>query len=158
VDARTGGKVITIIEVLSRSNKVAGPGRDLYLRKQTEALQSGVNLVEIDLIRGGEPTTLTPPHLIPMEQREAYHVSVFRGARPLEREYYAAALRRSLPRVAIPLRDVDGDIAMDLQSLLNECYARGRHDDIDYRAPAQPPLDADDATWADALLRSQRLR
>ena len=51
-------RLVTAIEVLSPANKTPGQhGRDLYFRKQRELLDSQVHLVEIDLLRGGEPTT-----------------------------------------------------------------------------------------------------
>jgi Protein of unknown function (DUF4058) len=35
-------------------------GRDLYVKKQREMVQSKVHLVEIDLLRGGEHTMAVP--------------------------------------------------------------------------------------------------
>src|SRR5438093_4225285 len=47
-------EVVTVIEVLSPSNKRAGSeGREEYLAKRDEVLQSRTNLVELDLLRGG---------------------------------------------------------------------------------------------------------
>src|SRR5436190_6925971 len=52
-------RLVTTIEVLSPTNKTPGSdGRKLYLQKQREVLGSKVNLVEIDLLRGGQHTTL----------------------------------------------------------------------------------------------------
>ena len=49
------GQIITVIEVLSPSNKSANhDGRRLYLLKQAELLQSRIHLIEIDLLRQGE--------------------------------------------------------------------------------------------------------
>jgi hypothetical protein len=48
-----GGEVITVIEVLSPANKMAGEGHRLYRRKQQEILDSSVHLVEIDLLSEG---------------------------------------------------------------------------------------------------------
>ena len=42
IDARSGGRVITIVEFLSRSNKAHGPGRTLYLEKQSNAQDAGL--------------------------------------------------------------------------------------------------------------------
>lgn len=46
---RETGDVVTVIEVLSPSNK-NGEGRDEYLQKQKDLLNSQANLVEIDLL------------------------------------------------------------------------------------------------------------
>ena len=73
-----GKRLVTSLEVLSLSNKTPGEhGRELFLRKQKELLASKVNLVEIDLLRGGEHATA-----VPLEQALAecgafdYHVCV----------------------------------------------------------------------------------
>ena len=53
------GTVVTIIEVLSPSNKI-GAGREEYLRKQERILSSGTHLVEIDLLRVGSTRWRAP--------------------------------------------------------------------------------------------------
>lgn len=42
-------------EVLSLKNKRTGEGREQYLSKRSKLLSSNAHLVEIDLLRGGEP-------------------------------------------------------------------------------------------------------
>ena len=37
---------------------------------------------------------------------------------------------------------------------LRQVYHHGRYDDIDYTLPPVPPLEAEDAAWADELLRA----
>src|SRR5690242_11351705 len=50
-------RLVTTVEILSLANKTPGAkGRDLYLRKQQEILESSTHLVEIDLLRGGQHT------------------------------------------------------------------------------------------------------
>jgi hypothetical protein len=47
-------RLVTVIEILSPTNKRSGgDGRRQYLEKRKDLLQSAVNLVEIDLLRGG---------------------------------------------------------------------------------------------------------
>jgi hypothetical protein len=54
-------RVVTVIEVLSPSNKTANSeGRQLYLTKQQEILQRSTHLIEIDLLRYGEHTVTAP--------------------------------------------------------------------------------------------------
>src|SRR4051812_44960281 len=48
-----GGKVVTIIEFHSPTNKAGSVGKNKYLQKQAQVMQSETSLVEIDLIRGG---------------------------------------------------------------------------------------------------------
>ncbi len=48
-------EVVTVIELLSPFNKRMGTrGRPTYLAKRQEVLQSATNLVELDLLRGGD--------------------------------------------------------------------------------------------------------
>jgi hypothetical protein len=55
-------RLVTSIEVLSPSNKRPGtPGWDLYQRKRQSLVLSGVNLVEIDLVRSGERMPMLDP-------------------------------------------------------------------------------------------------
>jgi hypothetical protein len=153
IDARSGGRVVTMIEFVSRSNKRLGRGRDEYIRKRDEARSAGVNLVEIDLLRAGQPVTMVPPSAVPPPHRTPYHACVWRAARPGTCLYYALSLRLQLPTLPIPLRPDDANVPLDLQELVNQSYIRGRYDDIDYRRPPDPPLPAEDAAWAEALLK-----
>ncbi len=48
-------RVLTVIEVRSPSNKQSGNGRRKYLAKRQAVLSSATHLIEIDLLRKGEP-------------------------------------------------------------------------------------------------------
>lgn len=157
IDAATGGRVITAIEFLSPSNKVPGPGRNLYLQKQGELLDSDTNLVEVDLVRSGQSTTLLSLSDAPEQQRTRSHVSIRRASRPAQLEFYPLPLRIRLPKIRVPLRAVDPDIALDLQKLVRLCHENGGYDDINYSAPADPPLESEDADWAHEILRAKGL-
>src|SRR5947209_5943410 len=50
---RLGRQLITVLELLSPTNKRRGDHRDQYLAKRAQLLASEVNFVEIDLLRGG---------------------------------------------------------------------------------------------------------
>ena len=73
-------------------------------------------------------------------------------------EIYRVPLREPLPVIAIPLRETDNDVPLALQPVLEQCYAGGRYDDLDYTTEPDPPLEPPDAAWADALLREKGLR
>ncbi len=149
-----GGKVITVIEFLSPSNKAGGEGQRLYLQKQSELLRSDTSLVEIDLIRSGRRVIAFPELRIPAERRRDYLVCVRRGWSEREREIYALSLRQRLPAIPIPLRQSDRPVPLDLQALLDKCYANGRYDDIDYTEPPVPALEPEDAAWAEFVLKA----
>lgn len=153
IDARSGGKVVTVLEFVSRSNKEPGEGRKSYLQKQKECREAGVNLVEIDLLRGGMPVTLAQPQFVPRSKHSPYHASACRATNSSAVEYYPIWLRERLPRIRIPLRTTDPDVVLDLQELINLCYTRGRYDDIDYSQPLDPPLHPEDMEWMRTLLK-----
>src|SRR4051794_32235551 len=48
-------ELVTVIELLSPSNKRNGPDREQYQAKRGQLLSSSVHVVEIDLLRGGAP-------------------------------------------------------------------------------------------------------
>jgi hypothetical protein len=159
LDVKSGRRVVTVIEVLSPSNKIPGLGRDLYVKKQKELKAGEVSLVEIDLLRTGSRVLSAPADSIPEEHRTPYAACVRRGWKFFEVEYYRIPLRERLPAIAIPLRQGDVDVALDIQAILNECIDEGRYiEDIDYSEQPDPPLEGDDIPWADALLREQGLR
>jgi hypothetical protein len=153
-----GERVITVIEFLSLSNKLPGEGQELYLRKQKELKQASVSLVEIDFLRAGQRVLSIPQQSIPIESRTPYQISVRRGWRSAEIEFYGATLRERLPTIPIPLRETDQDVPLELQTLIERCYSGGGYDDVDYTVEADPPLSQDDAAWADQLLRKANLR
>ncbi|MEZ6060890.1 MAG: DUF4058 family protein [Planctomycetaceae bacterium] len=157
-EAGTGGRLITVIEVLSPSNRLPGPGRDQYLRKRTELQQGGVNFVELDLIRTGDWMLLIDKWRLANDLHTPNRACVWRAARPNCVEYYPFPLRQRLPSIRIPLRPTDEDVRLDLQPLINKCYENGGYDDIDYSVDCDPPLTGDDAEWSRALLTAAGLR
>jgi len=154
MDPADGGRVVTVVEFLSPTNKRAGDGRDQYLRKQREVLAARVNLVEADLTRAGRRELAYPVAGLPPAYQTTYLACVYRGFSAGQFEIYRMPLRERLPAIRIPLRDDDPDIALDIQKLVDQAYDEGRYDDIDYRQPCVPPLDDADAAWADELLRA----
>ncbi len=60
LEAGPGQRLITVIEILSLANKLAGPGQRQYRQKQ-----HGVSLVEIDLLRQGRRILNVPTSHIP---------------------------------------------------------------------------------------------
>jgi hypothetical protein len=152
-EVSTDSRLVTVLEVLSPTNKKPGDGQEQYLRKQQELRQAGVNFVEIDLVRGGDWVVAVPLSAIEANVRTPYRVVVRRGWRRLQAEYYAIALSDRLPTIKVPLRQTDADVPLDLQALLDQCYENGGYDDIDYTKPPEPPLPPAAERWAAQLLR-----
>jgi hypothetical protein len=102
-------------------------------------LASKASLVEIDLLRTGEPTVACPVERLPAApywDRE-------------HREVYPAQLRERLPRFAVPLREDLDDVALDLPALLAQAYENaGYADRLDYEVEPIPPLSPEDLAWA----------
>ncbi len=148
-DARSR-EVVTIIEVLSPTNKIAGSrGRANYEAKRSEVLQSRTNFVEIDLLRSGVP--FFPRELLPPLDY-AVHVSKF-GQRP-KGIVWPILLRQRLPKIQIPLRPTDADVEIDLGLILNTVYDRAGYDMIiDYTQPPHVPLDDANSVWAKEWLK-----
>lgn len=158
IDVGSGNRVVTVIEFLSPSNKIPGEGQDLYLEKQEEVRAARASLVEIDLTRAGRRVLSVRPEQIPPSHRTIYLVCVRRGWKLPDAEIYRVPLQERLPIIRIPLRETDQDALLDLQVLIDQCYRNGRYDDLSYRDKLDPPLDFEDAAWADQLLRSQGKR
>jgi hypothetical protein len=152
-DAVSGERIVTVIEVLSPSNKRPGPGRDLYLRKQAEILSSTTNLVEIDLLRDGDPTVAIPSQ---RRRQSAYGVVVTRVVDRFRRDLYPIRLLDRLPRVAIPLGEGDPAAVLDVQAMLDETYEKGGFGRrVDYSRSPVPPLSASEEAWAIEVLAAR---
>jgi Protein of unknown function (DUF4058) len=153
IDLAFGERVVTAIEVLSPANKLPGRAREAYRAKQRDFIAGGVNFIEIDLVRQGQWVFSADEATVPLPLRTLYMVCVFRATDPDVRAFYSLALREPLPRLAIPLRPGDRDVALDLQAVINQAYEDGRYERTDYRRPLNPPLSCEDAAWAANLLR-----
>ena len=148
------GQLVTVIELLSPANKLPGEGRDLYRQKQKEVLNSDASLVEIDLVRSGRSVVMVPESSRPRSSATAYCVCVKPGWDRLNARYYPLVLRERLPGIEIPLRRDEQPLVIDLQALVDRVYRKGRYASLDYREPCVPPLEGEDAAWADELLRA----
>ncbi len=151
------GDVVTLIEVLSPANKI-GRGRDQYLEKQDEILNTPVNLVEIDLL--SKPTaTYARLFEVTAPQDWRYIISVSRPQRRTSVEVYAIPLTDRLPRCKIPLLPDDDDAVLDLPAILARCYeVGGYYLLLDYSKPSPVSLSKAEEKWMEALLLDKGLR
>jgi hypothetical protein len=145
-------RVVTVIELLSPSNKDPGQDRDDYLGKRNEYLATGTNLVEIDLLRGGARLPLGEPHPGPAD----YYVLVSRAADFPKAGVWAFSVRDPFPEIPVPLNPEDESVKLDLKGCLDRAYDEGRyHLEVDYTRPPLPPLRGPDADWARQLLANR---
>ena len=141
------GKLVTLIELLSPANKVLGKGRRKYMKKRERVLESRTNLVEVDMIRDGEP--------MPHDGRRVasdYRILVSaRRSRP-RALLFPFNVRDPIPTVSLPLLPVDAEPEMDLGTILHAMVERARFDlRLHYDQPPTPPLRDEDAAWARAI-------
>ena len=141
-------QLVTMIEVLSPSNKRYGPDREQYLMKRSTMMFSTASIVEIDLLRGG-------PRLPINDLPECdYCVTVFRKSNAPKVEAWPIGLREELPVIPIPLKGDFADAKLDLKALLDRVYDAAGYEDYLYESPPEPPLDEPDAIWAKSFLGS----
>jgi Protein of unknown function (DUF4058) len=152
---RDSGKVVTVIEILSPANKVtSAKGRESFLEKRKGVLESNAHWMEIDLLRSGVETFPRPASVL-----SDYAVYSSRAERRPRYRLWTFRLPDPLPVIGIPLKEPDPDAPLDLRAILETAYDNAAYDlSIDYRRDPNPPLDTQQAAWADALLRERGLR
>ncbi len=151
-------QLVTGIEMISPGNKSAGQARELYLQKRKEFLNTGVNLVEVDLLRRGHPLVRLPKSVLKPIQPGGYVINIVRADNP-GFEFFPLDLRTHLPRVGIPIDLGMRDVVLDLQAALARVYDEGAYPmRIDYNREPSPRLNGKDSPWAHELLIAAGLR
>jgi hypothetical protein len=148
IQPRTG-LVVTVIEVLSPTNKQPGEdGLDAYLEKRSEFIASRSNLVKIDLLRGGERLPMSgklPPG--------DYYVYIGCSWRKPRVQVIAWPWRRTLPSIAIPLLPEDGQTVVSLQEVFQAAYDPSFYEKrLPYQEPLVPPLSPEEEVWVKGRL------
>jgi hypothetical protein len=151
-EAKPDRRLVTSIEVLSPSNKTRrSKGWKKYLRKRQALLLGKANLVEIDLLRGGDRLPMLDPW-----PRSPYTLLVAREERAPRCRVWPAFFDHPLPAIPIPLSQPDPDLTLVLQPLVDAIYERGRYrEQIDYTRPLVPPLDVAQVAWLAGQLRGE---
>ncbi len=148
------GTVVTVIELLSPSNKRRGTGRKKYLSKREEVLGSKTHLVEFDLLRGG----VRLPMGSALPPGDSYAI-VSRAPRRPRADVYAWRLKDRLPTVPVPLAQGDPDVAIDLQQVFETVYDRAKYDlTLNYTLPLVPPVGEATARWVSAMTSTRQGR
>jgi hypothetical protein len=139
-------RVVTVVELLSPTNKTAGEDHAAYVSKRRSLMAGLTHLVEIDLRRGG--TRPTPPELPSCD----YYALVCRYQERPGVDVWPIRLREQLPVIPVPLTPPDRDVTLDLQALLHRVYDAADYGKYVYTEVPQPPLAPDDAAWAQSYL------
>jgi hypothetical protein len=145
-------RLVTTVEVLSPANKRPGtPGWDVYQRKRQSLLLGSVNLVEIDLLRGGQRMPMLDPW-----PKGPYVLMVARARKPQACLVWEGHFQRPLPPIPVPLARPDPDLSLNLQPLIDTIYQRFRYArSIDYAVELTPSLSPEEAAWCRQQLQSR---
>ena len=109
-----GRKLVTVLEILSPTNKKTADARAEYLKKRHALIRSRVNFVEIDLLRGGKP--------MPLENSPAgfdYRILVCRAPTGLSGVLFPFMYTSPIPPIPIPLLPGDAEPMLESQTA---CY------------------------------------
>jgi hypothetical protein len=143
---RRNRRVVTVLELLSPSNKTPGDDREAYLAKRRQLLAGQTHFIEIDLRRGGRRPAL--PEL-PLSD---YYALVSRHQDRPKVDFWPIGLRDPLPSLPIPLEPPDSDVLLDLKAVVDRAYDAGDYGKYIYQEMPEPPLAAADAEWAGRYL------
>lgn len=114
-----------------------------YLQKQNQVLASVRHLVEIDLLHGSQPLSMTSNHT------SDYQRLVSQTDRRPTADLYGFDLQQPIPPCPVSLMPGKETPILALQPLLNQVYGKGRyHLAIDYGQPPVPPLGEEAEKWA----------
>jgi len=142
---RESHELVSVIELVSPTNKYAGPDREQYLAKARRVQRSSAHFVEIDLLRGG-------PRMPWVDMACDYCVVVSRAERRPRAGIWPIRLRDPLPAIPFPLRYGEADIRLDLQQLLHRIYDAAGYAYYIYAGPPEPSLAAADSAWANQFI------
>jgi hypothetical protein len=112
----------------------------------------GVNLVEVDLLRGGQRMPMLDPW-----PASPYTLLVAPATMTELCRGWPVYLQRPLPPIPVPLAKPDPDISLALQPMIEAIYLRSRYGrSIDYTKPLAPPLSPEETAWLKQQLRARR--
>lgn len=135
-------QLVTAIEILSPVNKRT-PGLIPYRKKRKQLHESGVHLIEIDLLRRG-----TRPIKHPNLPQSHYLISLWRG-NSVNTEIWAIDVKDALPIINVPLLPIDDDAVLAINRAFIEVYQMSQYQtEIDYtKSPVLPTFSKSDQEW-----------
>ena len=149
---RADRKVVTIIEVLSPSNKNARQNHKPYLQKRAEILDSDVNLVEIDLLRSGRRMPLDD------ELTGPYSILVSRANERPDVQVWPFSLQDPIPQFPLPLSAKDVGPMVNLKAVIDRVYDEAELALTIYDEEPTPPFTIAVARWAKGILHGVGIR
>jgi hypothetical protein len=143
---RKNRDLITVIEILSPTNKKGGADREQYLAKRANLLRSEAHFIEIDLLRGWDRMPIEKA--VPCD----YCIMVSRVEDRPDANYWPLKLREPLPIVPVPLRPPHANATIVLKAIMEGIHDRAGYRNYIYNEPPYPPLSFADAAWASSLI------
>jgi hypothetical protein len=165
-DPAQGHRLVTLVEIVSPSNKQAGSDRDAYLRQQREVMESDASLIEVDLLRGGRRLLALPElermlanHTPPPDYVVLLSRAWQRGGGSETVTLFPIALTDRLPCIPVPLRQDQPEVPLDLQYAFRRAYDSGpyRRGAVNYALAPRPALPPELLAWAQACLHAAGL-
>lgn len=153
---RSDSRLVTLVDIVSPTNKQNAVGRQAYLDKRREGRNANASLVEIDLILQGQPMLDYSRDGLPDWD---FAVTVTRSTQPDRYEIYTATLQKRLPKFRLPLSSDDRDTVIDLHTCFSRAFEQGGFaEQIDYKRDPAASLSDDDRQWLDDILKHHNLR
>ncbi|MBI4601195.1 MAG: DUF4058 family protein [Planctomycetes bacterium] len=159
-DAARGHRLVTLLEIVSPSNKRPGPDRRAYEEKQREILESPAHLIELDFLREGKRLFPYPELFALVEKLDCDYLvtlnkSTGRQDKWVDYTLFPVDIREQLPCIPVPLIDPAPDVPLDLQVAARQAYLEGPYRRmLDYSVPPVPPLCEEDREWARGLVET----
>lgn len=146
-------QLVTVIEVLSYSNKTRGIDKYArYMAKRRDLLNSGIHLVEIDLLRWGQRVVEHLPN-------QAYHILITRADEQPQGRVWSFGLNDLIPTAPLPLLERDEYVPLPLQAAYTTIYqARNFRARLNYMADPEPPLTTQQRILIQERLSAANLR
>ncbi len=139
-------ELVTVVEVLSPTNKRPGEGRRRYIRKREAIVGGLVNLVEIDLLRRWEPMPLETP-----TPASDYRILVCRSLESPGAWLYPFMVQQRIPKFTLPLLSDDEASApeVDLGAIVDRLHHTARYNqEARYDGPPpEPAFGAEAGEW-----------
>ncbi|MGL6075856.1 MAG: DUF4058 family protein [Fimbriiglobus sp.] len=148
-------EVVTVVELLSHSDKSGSTNGKQYHLKRETYLANGISFVEIDLIRSGH-RMVKPQQNIPDAD---YYFLVSPAFEFPVAEVWATTVRDALPSLPIPTGKSLPPVVVDQRVAMDRVYEEAAYNrQLDYTQPPIPALRSGDAEWAEALIKKHSQR
>ena len=157
LDAYNEMKLVALIEVVSPTNKAAGPGRVSYKAKQDETLARDCHLIEIDLLSHGRHVLCIPEWRVKPFKPFDSLCCVSRWPSRNRFELYPAHAPPAAPTTQDPARGRRPGHDARPSGRVEQVYVDGRYwRRIRYDQKCKPPLSSPDESWANERIAEFR--